>query len=382
MVRRLARSEVRAALLAVLVARTAINAGSRLAYPFLPEIARGLDVSLATAGLLLAVRAAAGLAAPLVPRLTETKGRRGLMLTGLVACLAGALLVGGAPGIVVAGAGFFLIGLAKPLFDIPMQGWFGGRVPYARRGRVLGLTELTWAISLALAAPAGFLIAATTWRAPFLLVAVLTLAGLAAVAWLMVDDRPPKRERRPLHLTSAHVALLGVVVAFRLAAELLFVVYGTWLEDDFGLSVAAIGIFTMVVVASELTGEGAVAAFADRIGLRRMIFAGLVVSAIAYASLNLVDGALPAAIVVVIAWFIAFEITIVATIPLATEQGGGSRERLLALVATAAVAPTGLAAVAGPRLYALGGIGLCGFVAAGLVVVGALLLTRVPARTG
>jgi MFS transporter, DHA1 family, inner membrane transport protein len=378
--RRLFRTEVAAAVAAVLLARTAVNGGYRIVYPFLPEIARGLEVSLATIGLVLALRAALGLAAPAIPLVAEAVGRRAVMLGSLAASVAGCLIVAGARGVAVAGVGLAVAGVAKPAFDIPMQGWFGARVPYGRRGRVLGVTELTWALSLALALPAGFLIAATSWRAPFVLVAVLSALGLVAVAGLMASDRPPARVRRPLRLTRPLVGILVVALLFRFAAESLFIVYATWLESDFGLSVAAIGVFTLVVVGAELAGEGSVAAFADRVGLKRAILIGLLGTGGVYASLGLVGDSLLLAVVAVVGWFALFEITIVATIPFVTELAAEARDRLLALLAASAVASGGVAALVAPRLYAAGGIALCGLVAAGAVLVGAVVLaTAVPA---
>ena len=371
------RTEVRAALVAVLIARTAVNGGHRIVYPFLPEIARGLGVSLATMGVLLALRSLTGLAAPLVPGLAERMGRRTLMVAACASTAAGCLVLAGANGVVAAAVGLVLAGLAKPAFDIPMQGWFGARVPYERRGRVLGTTELTWALSLLLALPAGFLIAATSWRAPFLLVAVLAAGGALVVVRLMAGDRPTHRVRQRLQWSPSLRRILLVVLGFRIASELLFVVYGSWLEVDFGLSVAAIGVFTVIVVGGELIGEGAVAVFADRVGLKRSIMIGLIGSGVVYAALGAVGGALWAAVLAVVAWFILFEITIVATIPFVTGLAGEARERALALVATVSVGAGGLAAIAGPQLFRVGGMALCGLVAAASVAAAAIVLAGV-----
>jgi len=377
--------EVSAALGAVLVARTAVNGGFRIVYPFLPEVERGLGVSAATLGVVLALRALTWLSAPAVPLLTERVGRRAAMLGGVAATAVGCLLVAGAPVFGVAAAGIILAGLAKPVFDVPMQGWFGDRVPYARRGRVFGATELTWGLGLALTVPAGALIAATSWQAPFVLVVAVAVAGFAAVAVLIRPDRPATTVRRPLRLTRAHVAILGVVLLFRSAAELLFLSYGRWLETDFGLTVTAIGLFTLVVVGSELAGEGAVVAFADRIGLRRSILGGLLASAVAYASLGLVGGSLVGAVAVVIVWFVAFEITVVATVPFVSELATRSRDRLLSLmVMTNAVAIAVASLVAAPVFSAVGIAG-AGLVAAACVLAAVPLLLFVPspaARAG
>lgn len=374
--------EVGAALVAVLVARTAVNGGIRVVYPFLPAIERGLGVSAATLGLVLALRALAGLAAPAVPPLAERVGRRAVMLGGLVTTLLGCVLVSGAPVVVVAAGGIILCGLAKPAFDVSMQGWFGARVRYARRGRVLGLTELTWALALVLTVPAGALIAVTDWRAPFVLVAALAAAGIVVLARLVAPDRPPTRVRRPLRLARRHVLVLCVVGLFRLSLEVVFLSYGRWLETDFGLSVTSIGVFTLVVVGSELAGEGAVAAFADRIGLRRSIFCGLLGCAAAYVALGLVGSSLGAAVAVVVLWFVASEVTIVATIPFVSELAVESRDRLLSLMTmTNAVAAAVAALVAAP-LFTRAGMAGAGLAAATGVVAATALLVCVPSPGG
>lgn len=378
------------AVAAMLVARTAVNGSYRLVYPFLPQIADGLGVTLGTAGALLFVRALAGLTAPAVPRAIDRLGHRPVMLGALGWVVVGAGVVAasdtvptGWPALVGAGVGFAAMGLAKPLFDIPMQGWLGARVPARRRGRVLGVTELAWGLGLALAFPTAWLIVWAGWTAMFWLVAGLAVAGAVVVA--VVIPRGDVQRTRPAALPLAALrgplaSLLTVVVLFRLAAELLFVVYGEWLGADLGLAVTAIGAFTLVVVASELAGEGAVAVFGDRVGLRRSVLIGLAGTTVAYASLGLVGGSLARALIVVVAWFVLFEITIVATIPLAVGLGEASRERLLSLIAAVNVVATGVGALVGPALFfAVDGIWLNGLVAAACTAAAALvLIARVP----
>lgn len=374
--------EVGAALAAVLIARTAVNGGFRVVYPFLPEIERGLGVSATAVGAVLALRAFTGLCAPAVPLLAERVGRRAVMLGGVATTAVGCALVIGAPAFGVAAVGLVCCGLAKWLFDVSMQGWFGARVPYAARGRVLGVTELTWAFGLALTVPAGALIALTSWQAPFAVVIAVAALGFVAVARLIAPDRPPARVRRPLRLTRPHVVVLGVVLLLRLAAEVVFLSYGRWLETGFGLTVTTIGVFTLVVVGSELAGEGAVAAFADRVGLRRAILAGLLASAGAYVALGFVGASLIAAVAVVILWFVAFEITIVATIPFVSELAADSRDRLLSLMVMSSAAAAAAGALLAAPVYATGGIRGAGLLAALLVLVAAGLMLGVPSPAG
>lgn len=379
-----------AAVAAIVVARTATNGSWRVVYPFVGEVADGLGVGLTAVGGLLFVRAVAALIAPAVPVAIDRAGHRRVMLAALVAVMGGAAVLAATDALPAgwwallgAAAGFAVLGLAKPLFDVSMQGWLGARVPAQRRGRVLGVTELAWGLALVLAFPAGWLIVWAGWTAMFWLVAAVAVAGFVGVAVTLPRRDPHRPTPAKLALSDLRGplgVLIVVVVLFRLAAELLFVVYGPWLEADLGMMVTAIGAFTLIVVASELAGEGAVAAIGDRVGLRRSVLIGLVGTTVAYASLGLVGGSLAAAIVVVVAWFVLFEVTIVATIPLAIGLAQARRERLMSLIATVNVAATGIGALLGPALFSAAGIWLNGLVAAGCTATAtALVLARVPA---
>ena len=376
-------TEVRRALAATLIARTAVNGGSRGPFPFLPAIARGLGISLEQMGLLWGLRTLTGLAAPLVVRPSERLGRRTVMVWGLGLLVLACALFALRPPVWLAALAFLLIGLAKVAYDVPMQAWFGDRVPAERRGRVLGITELTWSLALVLVVPvSGILIPILGWHAPFLVTGVLAVAGIAAVLLLIRPDRPEHHEPRPLRPTREHLAVLAAGAVFWVAAELLFVVYGAWLEDDLGLSVPAIGAFTVLVFAAELLGEGGVTALADRLGLKRSAMFGLAGSALAYALLGTVGASLPKALAVVFVWFACFEIAIVAMIPLVSVLAQASPERLLSWFAVSMTVGRTAGAVIGPRLYQAGGIRLSGMAAAAGTLLAAAILTAVRLPVG
>lgn len=365
-------------MVATFIARTAANAGLRVVYPFLPEIARGLSVTPAALSSLIALRYLSGLAAPAAARVAERTGHRRVMLWTVAAVAAGCALTASTSVFLIAGAGIVLVGLAKPAFDVAMQAWFGARVAYAQRGRVFGITELTWSVALLLTVPlSGFLIVATSWRAPFVLVTVFAVAGTLAIYKGMESDRPHEIERVALRLTSERVRVLAVTWLFSIAAEIPFIVYGQWLETSFGLSVAGIGTFTLVVVVAELAGEGLVVAVADRLGLKRMTLAGLVVSGLAYLAFSMIGSSLAVAVIVVAVWIAAFEVTIVAVIPLVSELAAESRARLLSLLSVVVVGGRAVGAVAAQPLYSRGGFGLVGYASAACVGMAAFMLIGV-----
>jgi predicted MFS family arabinose efflux permease len=374
--------EIRRALVATFVARSAANGALRVVYPFLPAIARGLGVSPAALSSLIAVRNLGGLATPLVARLSERRGRRWMMVVAMASVTLGCILTASSNVFLVAGIGIVIVGFAVPAFGIPMQAWFGDRVPYTERGRVFGITELTWSVGLLAVVPiSGFLIERTSWRAPFILVAVASSIGTVAVARGIGSDRPHERVERSLKLTPPRVRILATATLFSIATEIPFIVYGQWLEGSFGLSVAGIGTFTVAVVVAELLGEGLVTVYADRWGLRRMFLGGLLVSGAAYLALSLTGSALVVAAIVVIIWIGSFEVTVVAAIPFASEMATDARERFLSLFTVMIATGRAAGALIAQPIFTAGGIGLVGLVSAACVGIAALLLLRVKEHT-
>ena len=370
-------SDVKRALISTFIARTAANAGLRIVYPFLPAISRGLGVSPTAMASVIAVRNLGGLATPLVARAIERRGRRWMMIVAMLAVTGGVILTASTTTFLVASLGIVMVGFAKPAFDIPMQAWLGDRVPYVERGRVFGITELTWSVALIVVPVSGFLIQLTDWRAPFVLVAVLAMIGMLAILRMIDRDHPHEHFQRKLRFTPDRIRVLSVAFLMCVAAEIPFVVYGQWLEDNFGLSVAGIGTFTIAVVIAELAGEGLVTVIADRWGLRRMVMGGLLVSAVAYVGLALTGTELVAAVIVVAVWIAAFEVTIVAVIPFISEMSIGARERMLSWLAIMISAGRSIGALIAQPIFSAGGIALVGIVSAACVLVAAVLLVAV-----
>ena len=83
------------------------------------------------------------------------------------------------------------------------------------------------------------------------------------------------------------------------------------------------------------------------------------------------------ALCVVSLWIIAFEVTIVATIPFVSELAVESRDRLLSLLSVAISLGRGGGAVVALALYESGGISLAGLSSAGLALLSGLLLARI-----
>jgi DHA1 family inner membrane transport protein len=335
-----------------------MNTAFRFVYPFLPAIGRGLGVSLAQAGVLVSVRSAAGMATPLLVG-TVGRGERRMrtMAVAVVLFATGTALTAATSVYAGAVAGFALLGLAKPLFDVSGHAFIADRVRYERRARFLGIFELTWAGALLIGAPAaGWLIDRYDWRAPFWAFAAIGVLALAALRLCVEADRveaAPTAGR--LRLSRSAAALLAVAFLFSFSAEVTIVAFGAWLEDVFDLSLVALGGAAVVIGVAELAGEGTTLAFTDRIGPRRAVAGGLVVSIGAFALVGPLSGSLGPALAVLAVAFFGFELTIVSSLPLATEVIPGARARYLALVTVAFSLSRAVGAAVGPLLFDWGG---------------------------
>ena len=158
--------------------RLTVDTAMRMFYPFLPEISRGLGITLSQGGLLMSLRSAMIFTSPVFGSWSDRRGPRPMLM--------GALLVQGislwwlstAYGLVAAIPPVILLGLSVSAFVPTLQAAISEQVPFHRRGRILGIVEFSWALTGLIILPlVGLLMVERGWQAPLRVVAVLSLAA-------------------------------------------------------------------------------------------------------------------------------------------------------------------------------------------------------------
>ncbi len=129
-----------------MVTRAVHDVAMRMVYPFLPEIAAGLGVSVEQMGLLISLRNGMGIVAPAFGAMSDRVGHRRSAMLGLVILGLGLLITGLASGLGLAAIGFILTGIGSAIFIPTLLAYVSDRVPFARRGRVTGAIEMTWGL--------------------------------------------------------------------------------------------------------------------------------------------------------------------------------------------------------------------------------------------
>lgn len=352
-------SRLSVTLVVMLLARITLNMSYRITYPFLPVIARGLGVDLPTAGLLVTGRAAGGLVSPFLGPLSDRYGRKRMILVALSLLIAGAAVCALVPLYAAFMVAFVTFGVSKALFDPTIQTYISDRVPYDRRGWAIGVTELSWSGAWLVGVPsAGWLITRAGWQAPYVLLTVLSAAGLLLIARLLPRDTPIARRRpNPLQLGAVIrnrnlTAALVVTFLMMLANEFTFVVYGAWMESRLGLSVATLGVVSIAIGIAEAVGEFSSASFVDRIGKRRGVLLGMLLLAVLYGILPSLGQKLEWVIAGLVLLFVVFEFTLVASLPLVSELAPEARATAMSANVAATTVARMVGSAGGTALFA------------------------------
>ena len=171
-----------------------LSASLRLPYLFLGTVSRNLGISVAEGGRLLGLGELAGVGSLIIgPSLDKGRHRR-WFLTGMTAGIAGCAVMAGVhspSGLLI---GFAAVCLGVSLCTTSGHSFLGTEIPYAQRGRAIGLFETSWAGALLVGAPvAAVAMRIIGWWSPWLIIALLVSVTVPVAA-----------ARMPSHGSAAH----------------------------------------------------------------------------------------------------------------------------------------------------------------------------------
>ena len=372
--------EVRRDLTAFAAARMTSNACYRFVGPFIATIARGLHVRLADIGVAIAISELFGLASPLIGRLVDRLGARRAVAVGLGAAIIGTCLAAATQGVAMLTIALVILGQGNTTFYLGIVTWIAMHVPYERRGRVTGLIEVSWAFGLLIGVSAmGLVTAVSNWRVGYLSGAAAMII-MAIVVVGRIDS--PTDE----HRTAAKTKPLGRLVArgwlillsgfcITAASHALVVSFGSWLEDEFGLTPAGLSAVTFLLGASELVATLSVARFTDIWGKRRSVAAGAALMVPASVGLALLHHHLILGVALLAIGVLGFEFSVVSAISLGTGLVPGSPAQGLGLLIGVDTIGRSVMSVPATRLYSSYGIGWPAAMAAVLGVVAVITIS-------
>ena len=345
---------------------------------FLPTLALAFSATTEQLTTILGIGEMAGLCALLIGGHLDA-GREKLVMTGallLVTCSSLLALSGSLPLFALS---FVVLIVGVSLYTVGGHAYLSRRVPFQRRGRVIGLFETSWASALLIGAPLiALLINAVGWRGPFVAMAILSSIMSIVVARTKDEADPitvaiaPNKGHR---LTTDAWRMVFASAAIAMAGLTTIVIAGTWLDDRLGVSTGGIGAVAMAFGLAELSSSVSSAAFSDRVGKISSTRAALGFVLVGLAVMTQAGGSLAVGIVGLLCFFVGFEYAIVTSFAVVSEAMPEARGRALAANTAVGTLARGTGTIASGYLYARFGISGPAALSAAAAVAAIVLLT-------
>lgn len=365
-------------------AKLLVDIGQQIFNPFLPVIAGGLGITVVTLGQLVGLRSLMGIFAPLFGVAADRTSYRLVIRLALLLNAAGFLLLGFSQGMWMTVVAMILAGLGTSAFIPNLQAYVSGHLPYSIRARGLGMIEYSWALTgIVGLSLVGILIQLTNWRVPFFLLALgmvimsFVFGAMPAVQGAHVPPPPEGQSSRrsPIAffrieqnaLSTYFTILAGGLCYF--AAMQLFIAHGAWLQEQYGLTPALLGLVAFVFGWFDLAASVSVSLFTDRIGKRRSVILGIIGSLIGYIVMPFFNAGVFLVVAAIAVTRMFFEFSIVSYFPLLSEQAPAQRGKVMTFGSAFALIGGTIAGFSGPWLLVNVGVAGLTWVSAAAVAV-------------
>lgn len=274
----------------------------------LDMVADDLDVTLGQAGLLITIFSLVfAIAAPILLVVTSKVERKKLTLLTLVIFLVGNLVAVFSPVYTVLFLSRIISAASGSLLVVLCITMASNIVEPAYRARAIGIVIMGVSGSLVLGVPIGLMLGnAFGWRAPFILITVLTMFSMLGVYFFMgkIAPRPAAPLRKQLATLTNRKILFGHLTTFLfLAGHMTMYAYLTpFLKETMGLSGTLVSIVYLIFGIAAVIGGGVGGTFADRFGAKRTILTVIVVFGLALFAVPYTTIAMPLFFIVMIIW--------------------------------------------------------------------------------
>lgn len=380
----LAKPKLKIQIVLFTLARIAVTTNFRMVYPFLPVFARGLGVEPTSLAMALSIRSFLGIFGPFLATVADTHDRKTGLLLGLSLFTFGSGIVGIWPGFWVFILGTSLVLLGNVVFIPSVNAYLSDQVSYEKRGRVLAFIEMNWALAFIIGIPVvRVLIERFSWVTPFIFLTGIGLFFLILFAIIVPAHAIPKTSENNLWKNIRRVfgtwpALAGLLMAVMVTAanESVNLIFGVWIEGQFGLNFAALTAASVVIGISELGGEVSTGIWLDKVGKRKMIWIFIGVNILAALLLPLTGNVLGYALAGLALFYISFEILLVSSLTLMSEVMPVSRATTIASTVAGFSLGRMLGNLIAPGLFSISFLATC-LAAVVLNLIAAGLLTQV-----
>ena len=319
--------------------------GFSLILPLLPYYARTFNASGTVTGLLVASYAAVQLfGAPLLGRLSDSYGRRPILLVSILGTFIGFLLLGFARSLWVLFASRIIDGITGGNLTVA-QAYITDVTDAKSRAKGLGMIGAAFGLGFIIGPVAGGVLSQWGYAVPAFAAAGLALVNLILVAaWLpeslTAEKRASKTSRRPVLTLSAMVTALkrpftGSLLISRFFFGLAFAIFQTifslYALARFNLTAAQTGyILAYVGVLSVITQGFLVGRLTSRVREDTLIVGGVIVMALC-----------------LLGWAFAPSVAMLLIVMAPTSFAGGILNTVLSSTLTKAVAPQEIGGILG-----------------------------------
>ena len=271
-------------------------------------IAADLNVSLGQAGLLITIFSVIfAIGAPVLLVATAKIERKKLTLISLFIFLLGNLIAIFSPSFIVLFISRVVSAASASLLIILCLTIAANISDPKYRGRSIGLVSMGVSGSLVLGIPFGLILGNLFgWRAPFVLIAVLTLFSMAGVYFLMekVAPKPQASLRRQLATLKDRKILFAHLTTFIFLTghAVLYTYLTPFVKTTMGLDGTWVSIIYLIFGIAAVSGGGIGGTLSDRFGAKMTTLTTIVIFGIALFALPYTTFLLPFFLIVMIFW--------------------------------------------------------------------------------